>query len=144
MDSHLNDRVPMRARAPIFGSRNCPPTAPNDATEVDEAFATLEIMQRNNLYLDTTTSRRLLRRADCIIMPVRADYIYALFTLPVLIGISFCVWSMVFNSSTVRNDSLIKGYHFVTKTLMRVHTLIRKRNGLRTRPGLGRPGLLLD
>ena len=42
-----------------------------DAYQADEAFQTLSVMDKEHLHLDAATSKRLRRRADMLMMPVR-------------------------------------------------------------------------
>lgn len=42
-----------------------------DAYEADEGLQTLRVVEEEHLHLDATTSTRLRRRADMVIMPVR-------------------------------------------------------------------------
>ena len=102
----------MGERADIVLPRNSHPlnmnlggsvsTAHEDVMQADEALATLEIMRRDNLHLRAETSKRLLRRVDLIVMPVRANSIRCLTVKSRLILKSFYVSSMVFSSLTVR------------------------------------------
>ena len=46
-----------------------------DAYQADEAFQTLRVVDKENLHLDAATSKRLRRRADMLLMPVRR-YLY--------------------------------------------------------------------
>lgn len=43
----------------------------NDMYQADEGLQTLRVMEEEHLHLDATTSKRLRRRADMLMMPVR-------------------------------------------------------------------------
>ena len=43
----------------------------NDASLADEGLQTLRVVEEEHLHLDAATSKRLRRRADMVIMPVK-------------------------------------------------------------------------
>ena len=56
------------------GSKDMGVAVGADAADVDEAMKAFEVIQREHLELDTATSKRLLRKIDMVLMPVRATF----------------------------------------------------------------------
>jgi hypothetical protein len=54
------------------GSKEVGAAVDSNAADADEAMKAFETIQREHLHLDTATSKRLLRKIDMVLMPVRA------------------------------------------------------------------------
>jgi len=54
------------------GSRDMGVAVGSDAADADEAMKVFEVIQHEHLQLDAAASKRLLRKIDMVLMPVRA------------------------------------------------------------------------